>query len=160
MDALSSNKQAKTVNNAWIVKIEFESFTKPVLCVFRVLGNLGFVWGYGSNPGMLRNTMEGLVLIETCWKVEYENCNFVKNLWFLGLLQEARVSSLGLVNVLCIYNARDLIKKNEKRYALECKIFSLSNFFKSFQNLIFFSFLAWASTNLACLVGFLGPQAW
>src|ERR1051325_6309782 len=88
---------------------------------------------------MLRNTMECLVLIETCWKTKFENCNFVRIFEKLGLLHEARVSSFGLVNVLCIYRARDLIKKNEKRYGFECKNIFLLIFIKSFQNLIFSS---------------------
>src|ERR1044072_1354331 len=71
--------------------------------------------------------------------MEFENCNFVKNLRELGLLQGARVSSLVFVNALGIYRARGWSKKNEKRYVLECKIFSLSIFIKSFQNLIFSS---------------------
>src|ERR1051325_10661559 len=90
------------------------------------------------------------------WRIKFDFANFEKFFVKIGLLQEARVSSLGLVNVLCIYNARDLIKKKEKRYALECKIFSLSNFIKSFQNLIFsslhelaqISHVVWASLLL------------
>src|ERR1044072_7842276 len=71
--------------------------------------------------------------------MEFENCNFVKNLRKLGLLQEARGSSMGLADVLCIYNARDSSENNEKRYGFECKNISLSIFIKSFQNLIFSS---------------------
>src|ERR1051325_4012156 len=88
---------------------------------------------------MFRNTMGCLKHLETCWKNKFDLGNFVKNLRELGLLQEARVSSFGLVDVLCIYSARDWSKKNEKRYGFECKNISLSIFIKSFQNLIFSS---------------------
>jgi predicted small integral membrane protein len=71
--------------------------------------------------------------------MEFENCNFVKNLRELGLLQEARVSSFCLVNALGIYRARDWSKKNEKRYGFECKNIFLSISIKSFQHLIFSS---------------------
>src|ERR1051325_11920959 len=60
-------------------------------------------------------------MIESGWKIKFEFANFVKKLRNLGLLQEARVSSLVFVNVLGIYRARGWSKKNEKRYALECK---------------------------------------
>ena len=71
------------------------------------------------------------------WRIKFDFANFVKFFERIGLLQEARVSSFGLVNAIGIYRARVGSKKNEKRYAIECKIFSLSNFIKSFQNLIF-----------------------
>ena len=73
------------------------------------------------------------------WRIKFDFANFEKFFVKIGLLQEARVSSLGLVNVLCIYNARDLIKKNEKRYGFECKNIFLLISIKSFQNLIFSS---------------------
>src|ERR1051325_5433434 len=78
-------------------------------------------------------------MIESGWKSKFEFANFVKNLRNLGFLKEARVSSLVFVNAIGIYRARGWSKKNEKRYVLECKIFSLSIFIKSFQNLIFSS---------------------
>ena len=78
-------------------------------------------------------------MIESGWKIKFEFANFVKKLRNLGLLQEARVSSFGLVDVLYIYNARDWSKKNEKRYGFECKNIFSSIFIKSFQNLIFSS---------------------
>src|ERR1043165_1322324 len=93
---------------------------------------------------MLRNTMGCLKHLETCWKTKFEFYNIVKNLRKLGLLQEARVSSFCLVDVLCIYNARDWSKKNEKRYSFECKNIFLSIFIKSFQNLIFSSLYEFA----------------
>ena len=75
------------------------------------------------------------------WKDKFDFANFVKNLRILGLLQEARVSSFGLVNAIGIYRARVGSKKNEKRYPLQCK-----NIFSFNSNQIFskfdFSFLA------------------
>src|ERR1043165_7667822 len=93
---------------------------------------------------MLRNTMGCLKHLETYWKNKFEFGNFVKNLRKLGLLQEARVSSFCLVNVLCIYRARDWSKKNEKRYGFECKNIFPSISIKSFQNFIFSSLYEFA----------------
>src|ERR1043165_333071 len=93
---------------------------------------------------MLWKAMECLNLLETCWKTKFENCNFVRILRKLGLLQEARDSSLCLVNALGIYRARDWSKKNEKRYGFECKNIFLLIFIKSFQNLIFSSLYEFA----------------
>jgi hypothetical protein len=47
-----------------------------------------------------------LKVAENCWKIGFEFATFVKNLIELGLLQEARVSSLVFVNALGIYRAR------------------------------------------------------
>ena len=94
--------------------------------------------------GISRKAKECLKHLETCWKTKFEFYNFVKNLRKLGLLQEARDSSLCLVNALGIYRARDWSKKNEKRYSFECKNIFLSIFIKSFQNLIFSSLYEFA----------------
>ena len=56
-----------------------------------------------------------------------------------GCFKRLGFSSLVFVNAIGIYRARGWSKKNEKRYAFECKIFSLSILIKSFQNLIFSS---------------------
>ena len=104
--SMMSHDQIKTVSfdqNTQIIKIQIQE--NMIMYVHVWFDSSRF--NHGSwcvlTPNYLRNTMEWLVLTETCWNMEHDFCQLCEFLRKIGLLPRARVSSLVLVNVIGIY---------------------------------------------------------
>src|ERR1051325_6154289 len=95
MDALILNKHTKTINDAWIIKIEIEKYCKPVRVRGLDLGSLGFEQRMFMTPGNLLSTFGWKVLAETCWVLQFDFQKFEKFFDKIRTLSWARVSCCG-----------------------------------------------------------------